>query len=62
MPTYSYRCSVCSAYMELSGSINDPVPTPLCTSCMIPMPRDYSAPAIIFKGEGFAANDLKGKK
>jgi predicted nucleic acid-binding Zn ribbon protein len=48
MPKYDFRCGACSAVIELSAPITEPIPTALCTSCMIPMQRDYTNEAIGF--------------
>jgi predicted nucleic acid-binding Zn ribbon protein len=46
----------------VTSPIDEELRTPNCDQCQIPMQRNWQAPTIVFKGSGFAVNDLKGKK
>jgi len=54
MPIYSYKCQMCNAQAEINIKITEDVIAPMC--CHIPMQRDFTAPAIHFKGGGWAGS------
>ena len=60
MPLYIYLCRTCDLTSAISRSIHDPEVIPSCLKCDKAMVRQYSTPAVAFKGSGFYAND-KGK-
>lgn len=62
MPTYDFTCMVCMGTKPVTSPIDEELRTPNCDQCQIPMQRNWQAPTIVFKGSGFAVNDLKGKK
>jgi putative FmdB family regulatory protein len=62
MPTYDFNCPVCNAPKPVTQPIDEEIRTPNCDQCQVPMTRNWQTPTIIFKGSGFAINDLKGKK
>lgn len=57
MPTYDYRCNVCSFEFELFQSMHDE-PCDVCPRCEGTVVRIISGGAgIIFKGSGFYKTD-----
>jgi predicted nucleic acid-binding Zn ribbon protein len=54
MAKYEFKCNTCNIQYEVDRVIGDTVP-PLC--CQVPMARVYSAPAIKFKGTGWASKE-----
>jgi putative FmdB family regulatory protein len=59
MPIYEFKCSVCGAGSSINASMDSDIEAPKCTTDGIPMTRDFSTPAIIFKGSGFYKTDSK---
>ena len=53
MPTYDYKCTVCSSIKPVTASFDEEVQAPKCDTCLTSMARDWSAPGIIFKGTGW---------
>jgi len=51
MPTYDVRCLICNGTQELSRSMDDDSPLPLC--CGMTMQRKWDSPLIKFNGRGF---------
>ena len=60
MPIYEYRCSACDHLAELLLGLNDPPPQ-FCLSCGAEgtMRKSFAAPAILFKGSGWAKVDRR---
>ena len=60
--TKSYRCIACDWRGELT--LEDHAELNLCPECEHILVRDWKAdaPAVQFKGDGFATNDLKKKE
>jgi putative FmdB family regulatory protein len=58
MPTYGYRCTVCSHEFERVQKITDPRLTE-CEECNGPVKKIIYPVGIAFKGEGFYINDSK---
>jgi len=56
MPLYDYKCSACDIKIEVIRAINA-TDKPLCADCGLEMQQVYSAPAIQFKGSGWAGKD-----
>ena len=54
MPIYSFKCQMCNASVEVNVKITDDPVAGLC--CGIVMQRDYTAPAIHFKGTGWGGD------
>jgi len=55
-PIYDFKCTVCSSPKPVSASFDEEIRTPMCDSCQVPMARDYTAPGIIFKGDGWGGS------
>ncbi len=58
MPLYDYRCTDCGREVEVSHGIHAAGPA-TCESCGGPMRKALSAPAIHFKGSGWAKKDAR---
>ncbi len=60
MPIYDYTCSACSHVTEVIHGINDHGPR-FCPSCGAEgtMRKALTAPAIVFKGSGWAKVDRR---
>jgi putative FmdB family regulatory protein len=58
MPIYDYLCSACDHRADILHGINDPGPH-FCPSCGREgtMRKQFAAPAIHFKGSGWAKKD-----
>jgi putative FmdB family regulatory protein len=61
MPVYDYLCSACDHRADILHGINDPGPR-YCPSCGAEstMRKQFAAPAIHFKGTGWAKKDRGG--
>jgi putative FmdB family regulatory protein len=63
MPLYEYECDACGQRFEIIQKFSDPAPD-ACPHCgKGPVHRQFSSPAIQFKGSGFYITDYaqKGK-
>jgi putative FmdB family regulatory protein len=58
MPRYDYRCAACGREVEVVHGIHEAGPT-VCEVCGGPMRKALSAPAIHFKGSGWAKKDAR---
>lgn len=58
MPTYQYRCTVCSKELEAVQKFSDPALT-TCPACSGDLRKVYSAVGVVFKGSGFYATDSR---
>jgi putative FmdB family regulatory protein len=58
MPIYEYVCGSCGRRIEMMHGIHGHGPA-ACESCGGPMRKALSAPAIHFKGSGWAKKDAK---
>lgn len=58
MPTYSYRCTVCSHAFDIQQSFSDDALT-VCPECDGLLRKVFSTPAVTFKGSGFYRTDSK---
>lgn len=57
MPTYVYKCQVCSVRLEVQHSMDDSfVESCVCGASMI---RVLSPTTVMFKGSGFYSTDKK---
>ena len=57
MPLYSFVCSVCGAHFEERRSFRDADGTALCPNGHKQVHREFSVPAIVFKGSGWYSTD-----
>lgn len=53
MPSYDFKCPVCLSVKPVFAKYDEELRVPNCDGCMIPMSRDWSSPAIHFKGNGW---------
>jgi putative FmdB family regulatory protein len=53
MPTYEYKCALCSMTEVHSRNIDDRDQLPTCRDCNITMDRIWQATPTHFKGGGF---------
>jgi putative FmdB family regulatory protein len=58
VPIYDYVCESCGHVVEVIHGISAPGPA-ACERCGGPMKRALSAPAIVFKGSGWAKKDAR---
>ena len=56
MPIYEYRCQDCGQVIEVLHGVDATGPT-TCDVCGGPLRKMVSAPAIVFKGSGWAKKD-----
>lgn len=56
MPTYEFKCPVCSSMKPVTASFDEEVIAPKCDTCLLSMVRDYSSPAVIFRGRGWGGD------
>lgn len=61
MPTYDYVCTVCGHEMEVFHSIHGHGPA-ACPRCGGAMKKAFAAPAVVFKGSGWARKERHGRK
>ena len=62
MPLYDYVCDACGHRFEIIQKFSDPAPE-ACPSCgKGPVVRQFSSPAIQFKGSGFYITDYAHKE
>lgn len=56
MPIYGFKCQICNGQSEVMRRFDEPdfSIAPMC--CGIPMQRDFTAPAIHFKGTGWGGS------
>jgi putative FmdB family regulatory protein len=61
MPIYDYLCTACDHRADILHGINDPGPN-FCPSCGAEktMRKQFAAPAVHFKGSGWAKKDRGG--
>ncbi len=58
MPTYDYRCADCGLEIEVVHGVHAHGPG-TCAACGGPMRKALTAPAIHFKGSGWAKKDAR---
>jgi len=56
MPLYEYLCTACGHLFERIQKFSDPLVT-VCPKCGGPVEKQFSSPAIQFKGAGWYVND-----
>ena len=61
MPIYDYLCTACDHRADILHGLNDPAPN-FCPSCGAEgtMRKQFAAPAVHFKGSGWAKKDRGG--
>ena len=59
MPTYEYSCPQGHGRFQLRQSF-DSEPVAPCPTCGVESKRQFSTPAILFKGSGWYATDSRG--
>lgn len=59
MPIYDFKCQICGATAAIKTSMDSDIDAPKCDTDGVPMSRDFSSPAIIFRGNGFYKTDSK---
>jgi len=58
MPTYDYKCTKCDTVFEVSHGFDEKPPkTCMVDGCRGRLERQFSPPAIIFKGKGWHVTD-----
>jgi putative FmdB family regulatory protein len=57
MPTYDYKCKSGHGHSQVRRLTEPAITT--CPDCKKELMRVFSAPLIIFKGNGFYSNDKK---
>jgi putative FmdB family regulatory protein len=53
MPRFDFKCTKCNSVVELIVTAGE---TPDCSTCNQPMTKQYTPPAIHFKGGGWGGN------
>lgn len=61
MANYDYKCDACATKATIIQPIHAGLVNPKCPSCKKLMARDYTAPGVTFKGDGWAHKE-KGNK
>ena len=61
MPLYEYKCTKCGERVEIIQRVSDP-PYSHCPKCGGDMKKQFSSPAIQFKGSGFYKTDYASKQ
>ena len=61
MPIYEYECRKCKAHTEVMQKVTDK-PLAKCRKCGGRLEKQFSAPAIQFKGSGWYVTDYKAGK
>lgn len=60
MPLYEYQCEKCGKRVEILQRVSDK-PYKHCPNCGGDMKKQFSSPAIQFKGSGFYKTDYASK-
>ena len=60
MPLYEYKCDTCGNRVEILQRVSDK-PFTHCPNCGGSMKKQFSSPAIQFKGSGFYKTDYASK-
>jgi putative FmdB family regulatory protein len=58
VPTYAYRCTVCSNEFEVKQSFTDDALT-VCSECGGALRKLFSSVGVVFKGSGFYRTDSR---
>jgi putative FmdB family regulatory protein len=59
MPTYDYVCTSCGEKIEVIHSVHGHGPS-ACPRCGSAMKKAFSAPAVVYKGTGWARKEGSG--
>lgn len=63
MPIYEYICNSCGKKFDLMIAEPKPPRKPVCPHCgKENTQREWNAPAVVFKGDGFYSSDNKKDK
>ena len=57
MPTYNYRCKVCGKKFEKFVRFSEDPNQVKCPNGHLLVQREFTPPAIVFKGKGFYITD-----
>jgi putative FmdB family regulatory protein len=57
MPSYDYKCTICSHSKEVNKPISEASITELCDNCGAAMIKQFGTFGIQFKGTGFYKTD-----
>lgn len=60
MPTYAYRCSLCSHEFDVVQKFAD-APISVCPECGGSVRRVFQPVGVVFKGSGWYINDSRSK-
>lgn len=60
MPTYAYRCSLCSHEFDVVQKFAD-APISICPECGGSVRRVFQPVGVVFKGSGWYINDSRSK-
>lgn len=60
MPTYEYRCPECGIFVNVTHSITGTVSL-TCAQCKAEMALQVGAAQVVYRGEGWAKKDRRGK-
>lgn len=60
MPTYAYRCSLCSHEFDIAQKFAD-APISICPECGGAVRRVFQPVGVVFKGSGWYINDSRSK-
>jgi putative FmdB family regulatory protein len=52
MPTYDFKCDKCNSQVEMHMTY-DATSLPVCSECGSTMTKNYTPPAVIFRGGGW---------
>jgi putative FmdB family regulatory protein len=55
MPTYEYSCNECGTYGSQHRTFKEGDGGMTCPKCNLEMSRIFSAPGLIFKGDGWGS-------
>lgn len=55
MPSYEFKCDTCGATGASRFAFAEQA-FKICEECDLPMQRVYSAPAVVFKGDGWGGS------
>jgi len=53
MPTYEFKCPVCSDIKVIKAGFEDDLSSPGCDYCLVSMERVWTSNPIHFKGKGW---------
>ena len=62
MALYEFTCEKCLARVEILRTMTADLSAEKHAECEGPLRLRYSAPAVVYRGDGFAKKDRRGKK